>query len=376
MKKLRVGVVFGGRSAEHEVSVVSGESVMNALDPSKYEVVPMGITREGAWIIGDDAVRCLKEAPKDDVCSQHTIPLATVDVETGGLTLSQNHTDGSSVEVDIVFPVLHGSFGEDGKAQGLFEMFGVPYVGCDVMSSALAMDKVMAKTVWTVHGLPMPKYLPVKKTEWNDEPQTTKRMVAEGVKYPCFVKPANLGSSIGISKVNDASGLEKAIELAFEYDNTILIEQGIDAREIEVAVLGNNTVEASIPAEVVVADDFYSFEDKYIDGKSRTEIPADLTEEQAVEVQELAKKAYSALGCCGMGRVDFLMDRTTQKFYLNEINTIPGFTSISVYPKAWEASGLSYPKLLDKLIALALERHRAKQNLSTTFHSDSDWYKG
>lgn len=379
MAKIRVGVIFGGRSAEHEVSIVSGRSVMDALDKKKFEVVPIGITKVGEWIIAPDAAdQLLDRADKpllEGVSDTFAMPLAEVNPLTGTALVSQKTDDGSHTRIDVLFPVLHGAYGEDGTIQGLLEMLGLPYVGAGVLGSALGMDKVAAKSVWSAHELPLVPHAIVYQSDWSTNQDKVQEEVRESIGFPCFVKPSSQGSSIGISKVREEKELESALKLAFEFDSKVLVEQGVDAREIECAVLGNENPEASVPGEVIVADEFYSFEDKYIAGKSKTEVPAKISREQAKRIQELSVKAFTALGCEGMARVDFFIDRSSGSVYLNELNTIPGFTSISMYPKLWEASGLPYPKLLERLIELALERHKRQLQLKTNFQSQSDWYK-
>lgn len=337
--KLKIAIVFGGRSGEHEVSIVSARSVMKALNRKKYSVTPIKISKTGQW--------------------QPFKSLAAL----------------FQKKFDVVFPVLHGPFGEDGTIQGLFEMANVPYVGCGVFASSAAMDKYMTKIIFKTHGLPQPKFLNFTREDVKKDFSSVKKLVQKILGFPCFVKPSNLGSSVGISKVKSAAKLESALLLAANYDRSILVEEGIDAREIECAVLGNEKPLASIAGEIVPSREFYDYFAKYVDNASKLFIPAKITAKKNEEVQRLAVQAYRALQCSGMARVDFLMDRKTGKLYINEINTIPGFTSISMYPKLWEASGISYPRLLDRLIELARKRHREKQKNKYSFESGSNWYK-
>ncbi len=356
-KKIRVGILFGGRSGEHEVSLTSAASVTRALDPERYDVVPIGITREGHWRVGSAARRLLPEVlekgepvtPSVDPSSPKLIPLRSL-----------SPAPDSEGEVDVIFPVLHGTFGEDGTVQGLLELAGVPYVGAGVLGSAVGMDKDVMKRLFRDADLPIVPWELLLRSEWENNPAAIRKRIEKRLRYPLFVKPANLGSSVGISKVSRAAGLAAAINLAAQYDRKIIVEKGIDAREIECSVLGNDQPEASLPGEVVPVNEFYDYEAKYIKEGSDLIIPARLAPRQARRVRELAVAAFRAIDCAGMGRVDFLLDRKTGKIFVNEINTIPGFTPISMYPKLWEASGLPYSQLLDRLIELALERHRQK----------------
>lgn len=346
---LKIGIIFGGRSGEHEVSLVSASNVIKALAPDKYEIHKIGITKDGTWCFGDSSLDALKRG------------------EVGAPGNIMTELQG----LDVVFPVLHGPYGEDGTIQGLFEMAGVPYVGCGVMASSTAMDKLMTKAIWDQAGIPQVPYTAVMRRDWEANRDLESAM--DGLEYPVFVKPANMGSSVGISKAKNDSELEEAIDLAMKFDRKIVVEQGLDVREIECAVLGNEDVDVAEIGEVVVGGEFYDFNDKYVDGKSSTRVPADLTPEQRDEARDLAVKAFKALDGAGMARVDlFLSDG---KFYLNEINTIPGFTSISMYPQMWAASGLSYPALIDRLVELAIERHADKEKNQMSFESGSDWYK-
>jgi D-alanine-D-alanine ligase len=371
-KKIRLGILFGGRSGEHEVSLTSAAAVMKALDPAKYELVPIGITREGRWRVGPKAFGLLKEAPGDDA-AQRTAPLQSV-LEDGQAVAPSVDPTGPKLlplakspaaprvrpEVDVIFPVLHGTFGEDGTIQGLLELADVPYVGAGVLASSTGMDKDVMKRLFRDAGLPVVPWELVLRKEWEDNPAGVRRRIEKRLRYPLFVKPANLGSSVGITKVHQPAELEAGMDSAAQYDRKILVEKAVDAREIECAVLGNDNPQASVPGEIVPVNEFYDYEAKYIKEGSDLLIPARLSPRQIKRVQELAVRAFKAIDCAGMGRVDFLLERKSGKIFVMEINTIPGFTSISMYPKLWEASGVPYSMLLDRLIQLALERHRDK----------------
>ncbi len=366
--KLRVGVIFGGRSGEHEVSLLSARSVMGAMDREKYEVVPIGITKAGHWVTGDDPLAALSSG---DEAGLRTVALLP-DPSWAGLM----ECDGGAetfraallARLDVVFPVLHGTYGEDGAIQGLLELADVPYVGAGVLGSALGMDKVAFKSVMQAYGFPIADYLAFKRREWEAEPESVLRRVEARLGYPVFTKPANLGSSVGISKCHDRAELEAGLAEAARYDRKLLVEAAVPAaREIEVSVLGNDEPVASVPGEIVPSREFYSYEAKYLDGKSELLIPAPLPEEVTERVRDLAVRAYRAIDGAGMARVDFLLSGETGELYVNELNTIPGFTEISMYPKLWEASGLPYPQLIDRLIELALERHRDRARSETSY---------
>ena len=371
-KKIRLGVLFGGRSGEHEISLTSAAAVMKALDPEKYELVPIGITSEGRWRVGSKALGLLAGAAEDDL-AQRTGPLQTVleqglvvtpSVDPNGpkllpITKSSDALHARS-EVDVIFPVLHGTFGEDGTIQGLLELADVPYVGAGVLASAAGMDKDVMKRLFRDAGLPVVPWEMVLRTEWEDDPEGVRRKIKKRLRFPLFVKPANLGSSVGITKVHSAEEFQAGMDLAAQYDRKILVEKAVDAREIECAVLGNDNPEASLPGEIVPVNEFYDYEAKYIKEGTELLIPARLSRRQIKRVQELAVRAFKAIDCAGMARVDFLLDRKSGKIFLLEINTIPGFTSISMYPKLWEATGVPYSKLLDRLVELALERRDDK----------------
>ena len=367
MRKLRIGVLFGGRSGEHEVSLLSAQSVMDALDKAKYEVIPLGITRQGHWLTAGDSMRVLQASAQDRETrpthpseESHQLLPSRVDLIPGT-------GEGSIPFVDVIFPVLHGPYGEDGTVQGLLELAGVPYVGAGVLGSALAMDKAAAKAVLGNHGLPCVPYVLVLRWEWEEHPSEVRESVQQGIGYPCFVKPANLGSSVGVTKVHDASELPAALDLAGGYDRRILVEQAVDAREIECSVLGNEHPVASVLGEIKPKREFYDYIAKYQDEFTELIIPAALPPHKAAEIQQLAVHAFRALDCAGMARADFFLSRESGQVYVNELNTIPGFTAVSMYPKLWEASGLPYPELLDRLIELALERHRDRSRMSTSY---------
>jgi D-alanine-D-alanine ligase len=367
-KKITVGVLFGGRSAEHEVSLVSATSVMQALDRKKYTVVPIGITPEGKWVSTPDCLARLKaKKPFPPAAERVIMP----DPRFGGL-IHPGTGAKKLLHLDVVLPVLHGSFGEDGTLQGLLELAGIPYVGAGVLGSAAGMDKVVTKQLCERAGIPVVPYV------WFLDSQYRHTMtIADAerrLSYPMFVKPANSGSSVGISKAHTRHELHSAIALAMQYDRKILIEKSIErAREIEISVIGNNDPMASCAGEIISSNEFYDYDAKYIDGKSTAVIPARLTPGMLKKIQQIAVNAFSVVNCSGMARVDFLLGRQNSIF-LNEINTIPGFTSISMFPKLWEASGLPYPKLLDVLIRLALDRHQRKTRLQTAFKPKTDWY--
>ncbi|MCS6845407.1 MAG: D-alanine--D-alanine ligase [Caldilineales bacterium] len=343
---LRVGVVFGGRSGEHEVSLRSATSVMRALQAAGYVVVPLAMDREGRWLEGPEALRLLA----GEATEQRARPLPPADLLQ---------------RLDVVFPVLHGPFGEDGTVQGLLELLDVPYVGCGVLASAIGMDKAASKAIFAAAGLPLVPYLVLKRCDWEAAPEATMDHIEARLAYPMFVKPANLGSSVGVSKAKSRADLARGLRLAARYDRKLIVEQGIEAREIEVSVLGNDRPLASVPGEIVPAREFYDYEAKYVDPNSALLIPAPLPSALAERAQQLAVAAFLAIDGAGMARVDFLLDRRTNELYLNEVNTIPGFTDISMYPKLWEASGLSYPALMERLIALALERAEERRRCAT-----------
>ncbi len=356
-KKLRIGVIFGGKSAEHEVSLNSAQNVMRALDKNKYEVVPIGISKEGQWLMRGDPLLVLTGGQASLPKLLESGYQIVDDLSTGREVIPGSHA-ASLPDVDVIFPVLHGPFGEDGTVQGLLELADIPYVGAGVMSSAVAMDKAAMKDLFRSHDLPTPKYVVFKRSEWERTPNRVAEVVAGEIGYPCFVKPANMGSSVGVNKAHGAAELAQALAEAALYDRKILVEYAVpDAREIECSVLGNDDPIASVPGEIVPGHEFYDYEAKYIDDSSQLLIPAPIDPMLAQRVRDLSIQAFLALDCAGMARVDFLLARATSKLYVSEVNTIPGFTRISMYPKLWEASGMSYSALIDRLIQLALERH-------------------
>jgi D-alanine-D-alanine ligase len=388
MKKLRVGILFGGRSGEHEISLLSAASVFKAIDPNKYEVVPIGITKDGRWLTASDAERLLhgnaSEGARATLRAGDPDTTASAAVLQNGeavvfppephkssMTPFQTNTpvrraSDRAINVDIIFPVLHGTFGEDGTIQGLLELADIPYVGAGVLGSAAGMDKDIMKSLFRAAGLAIVKHVTVLRSEWESSPKKVQKLVESKLKYPVFVKPANLGSSVGISKARDRKELGPAIDEAAKFDRKIVIEEGVGgkknkAREIECSVLGNDKPEASVPGEIVPSAEFYDYSAKYLDEGSRLIIPAKLTKAETKKVQDLAIAGFRAVDCSGLARVDFLMDPKTRKIYLNEINTMPGFTSISMYPKLWAASGVGYSELISRLIQLGLDRHAEKK---------------
>src|SRR5438876_10789810 len=391
MKKLRVGILFGGRSGEHEVSLLSAASVLGAIDKSKYEVVPIGITKEGRWLTSAEAEKLLNgKTPEHEgrhlrAGDPETTPAAAVlaageavvvppEPKKSGGSLAPFQTDPTltrrasdrAINVDIIFPVLHGTFGEDGTIQGLLELADIPYVGAGVLRSAAGMDKDIMKSLFRAAGLPIVKHVTLLRSEWEFSSKKVQKLVESKLRYPVFVKPANLGSSVGISKAHNREELGPAIEEAAKFVRKIVIEEGVGgkkskAREIECSVLGNDRPMASVPGEIVPSAEFYDYTAKYLDEGSQLIIPAKLTKAETKKVQELAIAGFRAVDCSGLARVDFLMDPKSRKIYLNEINTMPGFTSISMYPKLWAASGLPYPELIQQLIQLGLERHQEKK---------------
>jgi D-alanine-D-alanine ligase len=377
VKKLRVGVIYGGRSGEHEVSLASAAAVFQNLDPERYEAVPIRIEKDGRWALPGRAPTLISagdviRSPHDKMPGAQAIREAHLVAHPGSETLmtidrEQAQPVVSGLALDVVFPVLHGPYGEDGTVQGLLELANVPYVGAGVLASAVGMDKATMKLVFAAKGLPVGDYEVVLKREWQRDERAVMNTVASRLGFPVFVKPANLGSSVGISKARHATELRAAIELAAAFDRKIVIEAAVpQAREIECAVLGNDEPQASVPGEIVPGREFYDYEAKYLDDSSRTIIPAPLTDAQTSDVRRLAIAAFKAVDCAGMARVDFLLAGDSGMLYLNEVNTIPGFTTISMYSKMWEASGLPYPRLIDRLIELAMERHTEKQQLRTS----------
>ena len=369
-KKLRVGVIFGGRSGEHEVSLRSAESVINAIDKSKYEVVPIGITQEGRWLVSGNATALLPQAVMASN-SRRQVAILGDPTRQGLMRLDADGRDGSSEPLDVVFPVLHGTYGEDGTIQGLLDMAGVPYVGCGVLASAAGMDKVVMKQLFERAGLAVTPYEWFLRSAWEQSPDSIIKRVSRALGYPSFVKPANLGSSVGISKARNKDELISAIKDAARYDRRIIVERAVVGREIEVSVLGNDQPVASLPGEIITGHEFYDYNDKYIDNVSKTIVPAKLPARTVERIQRDALRAFQAIDGAGLARVDFFVERGTNRVITNEINTMPGFTSISMYAKMWEASGISYAELIDRLIALAIERHEDRSRNLTSYEPNS-----
>jgi len=398
MAKLRVGILFGGRSGEHEVSLLSAASVLNAIDKTKYEVVPIGITKDGRWLTAEHAERLLKGDAGGGARATQATQLRAGDPEaTPGAALlatgesvvvppepsrrdvglapfqTDAKTDANlrrasdrAINVDVIFPVLHGTFGEDGTIQGLLELADIAYVGAGVLGSSAGMDKDVMKSLFRAAGLPMVKHVTVLRSQFEREPKKVQKLVESKLKYPVFVKPANLGSSVGISKAHDRKELGPAIAEAAKFDRKIVIEEGVGgkknkAREVECAVLGNDDPKASVAGEIVPCKEFYDYDAKYLAEGSELVIPAKITKAETKTVQRLAIAAFQAVDCTGLARVDFLMDPKSRRIFVNEINTMPGFTAISMYPKLWAATGVSYPELIDRLIRLGIDRHEDKK---------------
>lgn len=370
-KKIRIGVIFGGRSGEHEVSLQSAKSVMAALNPDKYEVVPIGITRDGRWLTGD-AMAALTEAsattqPATLLPDPQSSALMRVElVETKPASLS------AVTELDVIFPVLHGPYGEDGTVQGLLELANLPYVGAGVVGSAVGMDKGIFKQVMVANGIPVLPWRLFLARTWDRQPQAVLDEVEARLSYPVFTKPANLGSSVGVSKCRNRKELAAGLAEAARYDRRIIVEQGINARELEVSVLGNDDPIASVVGEIRPRREFYDYIAKYVSDDSELIIPAELEPSVADQVRDMAVRAYRAIDCAGLARIDFLMDKDSGRLYMNEINTIPGFTQISMYAKLWQAAGVSYSELLDRLVELALERHEEKEKLKKTYEVEDE----
>jgi D-alanine-D-alanine ligase len=366
-KKIRVGVIFGGRSGEHEVSLRSAESIINAIDKSKYEVVPIGINKEGRWLVSADARALLPQAVMASKKQQQVAIIG--DPTRKGLMRLGSKNGALAHHIDVVFPVLHGTYGEDGTLQGLLDMASVPYVGCGVLASATGMDKVVMKQLFAGAGLIVEDYEWFLRSSWEANPESIMRKVARKLGYPMFVKPANLGSSVGISKAANKEQLREAINDAARYDRRIIVEKAVTGREIEVSVLGNDHPMASLPGEIITGHDFYDYEDKYIDDTARTEVPARLPKKIIEKIQRDAITAFQAIDGSGLARADFFVENQTNRVIINEVNTMPGFTSISMYPKMWEASGISYSELIDRLIELAVERYNDRARNLTSYEA-------
>jgi D-alanine-D-alanine ligase len=375
-KKIRVGVIYGGRSGEHEISLRSARSVIESLDSEKYDVVPIAITMEGKWLGPAQAIRMLPEETKQLVPGKvinrasHDVAIIGDPSHSGLITLETENEGTASQPLDVVFPVLHGTYGEDGTIQGLLDMAGIPYIGCGVLASSCGMDKVAMKSLFRDAGLPLCKYIWLLRSDWERDPASILRRIKREIGFPCFVKPANLGSSVGVSKAIDKSSLEKAIDLAARYDRKIMVEEGLDAREIECAVLGNDEPVASLPGEYVVYDEaakFLDYTEKYSStGHVEFVVPAPLSKSLIKKIQQMATRAFKAIDGSGLARVDFFLRRDTNELLINELNTLPGLTDVSGYPKMWEASGKPFAQVIDSLIELAFERHKDKSRNQTS----------
>ena len=358
-RRLRIMLLFGGQSAEHDVSRVSAVAVARALDPSRYDVVPVAITLEGRWLLAEQAREALETGHWPKAFDVDGAPVRLAERRAGlGSSVVRLESGGNPLgAVDVAFPLLHGPYGEDGTVQGLLELAGLPYVGSGVVGSAVGMDKVMMKRAFLACGLPTARFVALRD---DGVSKAELDRCEDQLGYPCFVKPANLGSSVGVSRATDRAGLEEAVEIALRFDEWILVEEGITGREIEVAVLGDRPPEASLPGEIVPGADFYTYEDKYLDNAAELKAPTDLDPAETAEVRRLAVAAFEACRCEAMARVDFFLEDPGRGFLVNEVNTIPGFTPISMYPRLWEVTGVPYPELLDRLVALALERHERR----------------
>ena len=375
-KRTRVGLIFGGKSGEHEISLASAQSVARALDKEKYEIVLVGISKDGSWIAGENALKQLIAASPS--------PLLAADNTAQTPTASSSPTDAKELvpqptgalsntsplaAIDVAFPLVHGTYGEDGTIQGLLELADIPYVGAGVAASAVGMDKALMKAIFRAHNLPQVDWMVILRRDWESQPEETIHRIEAAFGYPCFIKPANLGSSVGITKAHNWDELAQALATAAQYDRKLLAERAAgNVREIECSVLGNDDPAASVPGEILPKREFYDYVAKYNDD-SGTElvVPADLPAETARNIQEMAIRAFKAIDCSGIARVDFFVERATNKILLNEINTIPGFTAVSMYPRMWQGSGLTYPMLIDRLIQLALDRHADKKKNKTSY---------
>jgi len=364
-KKIRVGIIFGGQSGEHEISLASAASVIQALNKQRYDIIPIGISKEGIWLNPHNSFQMLLD---HNVLESEEISYdshSNINLESP-VTLFRSE-GGNPSPVDVIVPMLHGTFGEDGTVQGLLELVDVPYVGACVMASAVSMDKGTMKILFRAHGLPVCDFLIIMRKQWQAQRDAKIEEISSKIGFPLFVKPTNLGSSIGISKITSPDKLPEAIDLACEYDRKIIVEKGINAREIECSILGNENPIVSLPGEIIPKGDFYDYECKYTEGLMELKVPAPLSPEQIKKVQEIALKGFLAVDAAGMARMDLFIDKDTGTIYLNEINTIPGFTSTSVYSMLFAASGISYSELLDRLIELAFDRYRDKKSSKTTY---------
>lgn len=357
MGKINVALIFGGKSGEHEVSLLSTSSIYKYIDKEKYNVFTIGITKDGKWMYYDGSPENIENGSWIDFVNKNVeINL----IPSGNKEVGIIYEDGKTEKIDVLFPVLHGPYGEDGTIQGLFEMSEIPYVGCGVLASSVGMDKIVCKKVFSQLGLPQVNYTDTNRWLFNKDEKTELDLIEDKLEYPIFVKPANLGSSVGISKATNREELLNGIKEALKYDSRIVLEQGVNAKEIEVAVLGNEDVRASIAGEIKPAKDFYDYEDKYINGASTYEIPANISEDDMKNIREMATKAFKGIDGRGLSRVDFFIDRNSGEIFINEINTLPGFTNISMYPKMWDKTGLKYINLIDELIQLALDSKKLK----------------
>jgi D-alanine-D-alanine ligase len=365
MKKHRVAVIFGGRSGEHEVSLRSATSIIRAMDRTKYDIIPIAITKDGRWLSPADSGKVLPQ----EVLAAPTVRVALLadPLEHSLVRFDSRGRILRRQQVDVVFPVLHGPYGEDGTIQGLLEMANIPYVGSGVLASAVGMDKHVMKRLFRDAGLPVVRFIAFVRSEWEKNPRRLCRRVLEEIGLPCFVKPANLGSSVGVTKVKSQDHLAEAIALAAAYDRKIMVEEAITCREIEVSVLGNEEPIASLPGEIIPGAEFYDYADKYLNDAAQLIIPARLPSRLVRQFQRLAVRAFQAIDAAGLARVDFFLERGTHRIIVNEINTMPGFTDISMYPKLWDVSGIPFPQLIDRLIELALERHREKSRSRTSY---------
>lgn len=368
-KKFTVAVIFGGRSGEHEVSLVSARNVISAFDPTKYSAFPIGITKQGQWLTGKNAVYDFTNGRH-----QNLNPVAVLPCKKGFMFHELMRGRWKAVHCDIAFPVLHGPYGEDGTIQGLFEMANIPYVGCGVTGSAAAMDKYITKMIASNSLVPTADYIQISKQQFKQE-NAIIREIAKKISFPCFVKPANLGSSVGISKAKNDKDLAKNLRIAFEFDKSVIVEKAVFAREIECAVIGNENPRASICGEIIPCNEFYDYNAKYVDNASELIIPARISAQQRKQIQEISVKMFKALQCSGMARMDFLLDKNTGEIFFNEANTIPGFTSISMYPRLWAESGLPYKKMISELIRLGMQKYKEKQNLRISPKLHNAWYK-
>jgi D-alanine-D-alanine ligase len=363
LSKIIVGVIFGGRSVEHEISLLSAKSIIKNMNPAKYMVFPIFIEKNGIWRKASIDV-WLKNGDLEIFTNSFLSPSLNPDKPIF-YEIGTNRVEGEH-RVDVLFPVLHGTYGEDGTVQGLFELMGIPFVGASVLGSSVGMDKIIMKTIFRESGLPVVKFIGLYENEWRSKKHAIKEQILDEIKVPCFVKAANLGSSVGITKVKSEDELEVAIDFACDFSHRILVEKAVrNPREIEVSVLGNNDPIASVPGEIVPNREFYDYVAKYTEEGTALIAPAELEREIVQKLREYAIRAFRAIDCVGMGRVDFLIEKTTGEIFVSEINTIPGFTQISMYPKLWEVSGIKYPDLISKLIHLAIERHEMKKNLRT-----------